>query len=264
MKITKKWGKMLMAGMLGTVLTFGLLFSSCGGGSGGGGAGSTGSTTTYTGSSGEGAVEITLTPQSAKSSGIAAIDYVDYVYIPAERSVVSGTTYSYTIKIGGVSRSSGTAKVTSVTLTFTSSSGKTFSATISSGGLTSLTIKPDSGTEIAVASLTEATSGGSTGTNPFAGTWKCTHRVESDEPLTNSRGQLDELTMTFTTNMSVNFSNSKYADLASTGTGTYTYSGNTVTVSFGGGTDTGTINSSGQLIGINGNTENSTLIWIKQ
>ncbi|GHV84353.1 hypothetical protein AGMMS50212_16930 [Spirochaetia bacterium] len=172
-----------LARIFGMVLTFGLLLSGCGGGSGGGksgsggsGAGSTGSTTTYTGSSSEGTVEITLTPQSAKSSGIAAIDYVD---IPEERSVVSGTTYSYTIKIAGVIKSSGTANVTSVTLTFTSSSGKTFSATISSGGLTSLTIKPDSGADITVASLTEAASGDD-GSDDGTKIYGCTYTQKTD------------------------------------------------------------------------------------
>jgi hypothetical protein len=162
MKTTKKWSKMLLAGM--ALLTFAVLIIGCetAGGDSSSDSSAAETSITYTGSSGGKDVEINLTAAEPLVAAISAIDNID---IPAtsQRSVASGVVYNYVIFVDGVLVSSGVATLVGTTLTFTSSSNITFSATTTQNGLSTLTIRLDSGAEIVVAAITEESIDGSLG-----------------------------------------------------------------------------------------------------
>jgi hypothetical protein len=142
MKTTQKksngsgWNTMLTAGMLVMALTFGFLIASCDTGSNG---------------SAENPVAISYTG-SGPGGGV-----VEIILEQSQRTVASGT-YQYAITIDGVTISVGTANVTEIEIRFVSTGGQTFTATITINGLSDLTIKTDSGTNIDVKNITEETS----------------------------------------------------------------------------------------------------------
>ncbi|MDR1574387.1 MAG: hypothetical protein LBS37_00130 [Treponema sp.] len=129
-----------------------ILFAACptgsdstgGDGTGGDGGGTTSAVTQssvyYGVTSDYATIELTLTPQSR-----------------SVRAITSGTRY--VIKRNGTSVSTGSIQVSGVTVTFSSSSGTTFTATIGTGDVLNITtIKLDGGSTITIANLYPTTS----------------------------------------------------------------------------------------------------------